>query len=55
MQISTSCLISWTGTGFCSVSGEISGATGEESAPGKAEASMWEGANAISGNSGASG
>jgi hypothetical protein len=50
----TSCLTSWTGTGFCSVSGEISGATGEGGARGKAGASVWEGDTA-SGNSGASG
>jgi hypothetical protein len=51
----TLCLTSWTGTGFCSVSGATSGITGEGDALGKAETSVWEGADAVSGNSEASG
>jgi hypothetical protein len=55
VQVFTSCLTSWTGTGFCAVLGAISGATGEGGARGKAEASMLGGADTVSGNSEASG
>jgi hypothetical protein len=55
VQVFTSCLTSWTGARFCSVSGVISWATGEGGALGKAEASIWKGAGTVSGNSEASG